>query len=270
MKFTSAFFLILVFSATQLSATPCRAAPTVLALKPEYMVLPFEELSEGNLCFEIELQISNVPRLKEFHLNFSYDSTIVELIEGELDNGFLSKSEGGTGNEFNMLLTSPYTGSGILGRYTFRIINPGNTTIKLNFPHLLDQTGNPIIVSTQDCNVRVLKLGDYSYFVHIVEGQLRDLQNEYSILESQYLAKTQAYETLSLEYNDLNDIYNELDTSYRDLESEHQSLSESYDELRTENATLKRELENTRQLFLIAIAVIIIGIIVFYQVNYRK
>jgi hypothetical protein len=270
MKSTFAVSLVLLFLANQYSVTLCSAASTVLTIAPASTVLPLVDLGEGNMCFEVALKIVNAPKLKEFHLNFSYNPSVVELIGGELDKKFLSSSGGGTGDEFDMLLTNPYSGTGVLGRYTFRMVGRGNTSISLFNPHLLDASGNPILVTAQDCSVRILKLGDYSYFVHIVESQLNDLQEDYIALDSQYLMKSQEYEDLLLQYDNLTDDYHKLDSSYNQLESMYQGIYESHNELQRTNTTLEKELQDTRNILLVAVAGIVVMIIIFYQTKYRK
>jgi hypothetical protein len=263
MKSSFAVSLVLLLLVNQYSVSLCSAASTVLTIAPASTVLPLVDLGEGNMCFEVALKIVNAPKLKEFHLNFSYNPSVIELIGGELDEKFLSSSGGGTGDEYEMLLTKPYSGTGVLGRYMFRMVGRGNTTISLFNPHLLDSSGNPILVTAQDCSVRILELGDYSYFVHIVESQLNDLQDEYNTLESQYLVKGQEYEDLLLQYDDLTDVYHRLDSSYNQLESTH-------NELQRANAALEKDLQDTRNILLVAVSGIVIMIIIVYQIKYRK
>jgi len=85
MKSSVAISMLLLLTVNQFSATPCSAASTALTIGPDTIVLPLIDLGDGNMCFEVALQISNAPKLKEFHINFSYDPSVVDLIEGELD-----------------------------------------------------------------------------------------------------------------------------------------------------------------------------------------
>ena len=270
MKSIFAVSLVLLLLANQYSVTLCSAASTVLTIAPASTVLPLVDLGEGNMCFEVALKIVNAPKLKEFHLNFSYNPSVIELIGGELDEKFLSSSGGGTGDEFDMLLTKTYSGTGVLGRYTFRMVGRGNTTISLFNPHLFDASGAPILVTAQDCSVRVLELGDYSYFVHIVESQLNDLREDYIDLDSQYLVKSQEYEDLLLQYGNLTDVHHRLDSGYNQLESVYQGLYESHNELQIANMALEKELQDTRNMLLVAVAGIVVMIIIFYQMYARR
>ena len=270
MKSTLAVSLVLLFLVNQNSVILCSAASTVLTIEPASTVLPLVDMGEGNMCFEVALKIVNAQNLREFHLNFSYNPSIVELVEGELDKKILSSSGGGTGDEFDYLLTNPYSGTGVLGRYVFRVVGRGNTTISLFNPHLINASGNPILVTAQDCSVRILKLGDYSYFVHIVESQLNNLQVDYTALDSQYNRMSQEYEDLQLQYDNLTDYYHRLNSSYNQLESTYQGVYDSYNELQGDNATLEKELKDTRNFLLVAVAGIVVMLIVFYQTTFRK
>ena len=265
-----AFSLILLLLVNHNSVTLCSAASATLIIEPASAVLPLVDLEGGNMCFEVALKIVNAPKLKEFHLNFSYNPSVVELIGGRLDSKFVSQSGGGTGDAFDRLLANPYSGSGVIGRYTFRMIARGNTTIRLYNPHLLDESGNPILVTARDCSVRILKLGDYSYFVHIVESQLKDLQEDYTVLESQYLATSQEYEDLQLQHDELTDDYNTLNSSYNQLENTYQGLNVSHNDLQRTSSALEKELQNTRNILMVAVAGIFVIAIILYQNRIRK
>ncbi|HEX9914656.1 MAG TPA: hypothetical protein VGB32_07035 [Candidatus Bathyarchaeia archaeon] len=158
----------------------------------------------------------------------------------------------------------------MIGRYVFRMVGRGNTTISLYDTHLIDASGSPILVTSQASSVRILRVGDYSYFVHIVESQLSDLQEDYAALDSQYTAKSQEYEELQSQYDDLTDLYNRLESSYDQLETTYQDLNDSYSELQTDNATLEGELRGTRNMLLVAAAGIVAMAIIVYQKVLRK
>jgi len=227
-------------------------------------------MGEGSMCFEVVLRIANAQSLKQLHLNFSYNPSVVELVEGELDERFLSLSGGGTGDELNFLLANSFSGSGVLGRYVFRMVGSGNTTISLFNTFLIDASGSPILVTAQGSSVRILRVGDYSYFVHIVEDQLSALQQDYTALNTLYTEKSQDYLELQSQYDGLADNFDSLDSSYNQLEATYQSLSDSYSVSQTDNAALEAELRNTRNILLVAVAGIVVLAIIIYQKVLRR
>jgi len=270
MKPILAIPLALMLLVGQNLVTPIRASSATLTITPATSVLPRVDMGEGSMCFEVALRIANAQSLKQLHLNFSYNPSVVELVEGKLDERFLSLSGGSTGDEFNFLLANPFSGSGVLGRYVFRMVGSGNTTISLSSTFLIDASGSPILLTIQGSSIRILRVGDYSYFVHIVESQLNELQESYDVLDSQYAAKSQEYEELQSQYDGLTDIYNSLDGIHDQLESAYQSLSDSYSVSQTDNAALEAELRNTRNILLVAVAGIVVLAIIIYQKVLRR
>jgi len=270
MKPTFAAPMVLLLLVNLYSIIPVSASSATLMVAPASSVLPRVDMGEGSMCLEVALKVANAQNLKELHIDFSYDHSVVQLVRGKFDEGFLLKSGGGTGDEFDYLLANPYTGSGVIGRYVFRMVGPGNTTISLYDTHLIDASGSPILLTAQAASVRILRVGDYSYFVHVVESQLSELQGDYAALDAQYTAKSQDYEELQSQHDSLNDAYNILDSSYDQLETTYQGLSDSYNELQEDKAALEAELRNTRNMLLIAVAAIIVLAIIIYQRVLRK
>jgi hypothetical protein len=270
MKSTFVASLVLLLLMNLNPIRPCSATSATLTIAPTSTVLPLVEMGEGSMCFEVALKIANAQNLREIHIDFSYNPSVVQLVRGKFDEGFFLKSGGGTGDEFDFLLANPYSGSGVIGRYVFRMVGRGNTTISLYDAHLIDASGAPILMTAQGCSVRILRLGDYSYFVHIVEAQLNDLQEDYATLDAQYTSKSQEYEELQSQYDSLTDLYDRLDSSHDQLESTYQDLNDSYTELQTENAALERELRDTRNMLLVAAAGIVVLIMIIYQKMLRR
>jgi len=270
MKPTFAALLLLLVLVNLYPVIPISASSATLTIAPASAVLPRVDMGEGSMCFEVALRVANVQNLKELHIDFSYNPSIVQLVRGKFDEGFFLKCGGGTGDEFDFLLAIPYTGSGVMARYVFRMVGSGNTTVSLSDTHLIDASGAPILVTAQPCSVRILRVGDYSYFVHMAEARLSDLQEDYAALDTQYTAKSQDYDELQSQYDDLSNAYNILDTSYDELETTYQGLSDSFDELQADEATLENELRNTRNMLLIAVAAIIVLAIIIYQKVLRK
>jgi len=149
-------------------------------------------------------------------------------------------------------------------------VGSGNTTISLFNTFLIDASGSPILVTAQGSSVRILRVGDYSYFVHIVEDQLSALQQDYTALNTLYTEKSQDYLELQSQYDGLADNFDSLDSSYNQLEATYQSLSDSYSVSQTDNAALEAELRNTRNILLVAVAGIVVLAIIIYQKVLRR
>jgi hypothetical protein len=99
-----------------------------LSIEPKSLELPLLEASQDSI-FTITLEISDVQLLKEFHINFGFDSNFVEYLSGKIDSSFYIKTSGWTGDELNGILAETFSGSGVMFRYWFRAIKTGTTQI---------------------------------------------------------------------------------------------------------------------------------------------
>lgn len=241
--------LILILS-TFHSTIPSYCSQTTLILEPDSIELPYIDLKEGNLCFEISLKIKDVSRLKEFHIDFNYDPNIVKVLTGKIDRTFYLACRGGRGSAFDKQLADPYSGTGVMYTYTFRVLKPGNTTITLLHPELLNDRGEPIELETEDCTVSILPFEEYS------EAEYQALQNEYSILqksydelESNYTHLINGYEELEENLKEKTEEYTDLLTDYNNTQTELDSLEEDYSSLKTnytQSQNLIEELDETK------------------------
>ncbi len=292
MKRYLAIFLIAVISASFYTNTPCEAALTVLALEPASITVPYLSLGTGYLCIEISMKIYDVSKLQEFHIQFTYDKDILEIVDGKIDSIFYSVIGGGTGSAFDKEFTKPYSGSGIMYTYIFRLVGTGTTTISLKNPILIDNLGYAIPCDTQSCTVSVVRMGEYAdYSYQILENQHYTLQSDFSSLvssyqdlEAGYRDLVNEYDVLSSEYSEKNQDLQQLQQSYNELETDHLTLYESkedlqddYEELQTklyvkqnENVTLGNKLDSTRNYLLLSTTVAIFMLIIIIQMRIRK
>jgi hypothetical protein len=144
--------------------------------------------------FMIELKISNVQNLKEFHFNFGYDSNFVEFLGGKIDDAFYIQLRGWTGDEFDGVLVDAFSGSVVMFRYWFKAVKTGMTQINLANVRLLDVRGNSISAVTSGCAVTII--------------------SETAFIGGEYVKLSDSYQQLLIVFNDTIIITNQLTSLY--------------------------------------------------------
>lgn len=220
---------------------------TAFSLESATIEVPYIDLGTGSLAFEIELNVYDVNKLKEFHIEFGYDSNVVEYFGGEIDRSFYLQSRGGTGSALDKLLATAYTGSGTMYRYTFRVVGLGTTNITLKNPEFLDVEGNPIEFTTNACTVTVLPFNEFVDQKYLeLEAEHLSLLNNYTSLESAYDGLSNDYNELDTEFNELETHYNTLITKQETLETDIEELEAQHNELVAQNNDLQTEVEQLK------------------------
>jgi len=219
------------------------AADGYVYLEPESITTPYLESEETSSSIVINLKVSDVVDLKEFHITFDYNESILEYVDGDIDSIFYHSSRGWTGGDLNGILADTFTGSGTMFSYTFRAIGVGSTEVKLAMSEFIDVDGESIAYDSL-VNVTVLGLSEY------VDGLNRELQDDYdslledyNALEGDYTSLTEEYEQITEEKDELEDQLSTLTTDYETLESDVELLLESYELQENQISELESQIE---------------------------
>ena len=146
------------------------AQTTVITLKPtEITIEPDQE-------FTVDLNITEVENLYAYELKIYFNNSVLNATKAVRPPGHFMEPTNSTNqfipkweikNNFNathgriwlgftlLAPEPPKSGSGILAKITFKAIGLGFTTLTLKDTKLADSSGNPIVHSTEDCNVTV-------------------------------------------------------------------------------------------------------------------
>lgn len=277
LRFVFCVFLC-CFMFTALDVVTCYAVD--LKLEPSEFVIPYIELDAGDMCAEISMKIYDVTDLKEFHIDFGYDSNVVELIDGKIDQSFYLTSRGGTGNAFDKLIADAYTGTSVMYTYTFRIKNPGSTTISLTDVTLLDSTGATIPVNLHSCHLTALPFEEYmSEEYQNLSFLYNELELDFEALESEYLSLIEDFDELFSLNEELQDQLSEYETDFTDLSQRIQTLennitalTETNEELVSQITNLEDEIEELQrsQIPGFPYLSIIIGILAIFMISRSK
>jgi len=253
------------------------ATTTKLTIEPPTITYPYIELEDGASLFEVAVKIHDVTNLKEYHLDFAYDSNIIEFVSGTWDQSFYVTTRGGTGGWLDMRLADYYTGTGEMYHYTFRVLKPGNTTISLKNVELIDTEGAQISFETEPCDVSILSLEDYSDKINKsllnelenLHQDYTDLESELSTLQTEYNELSQELSTLSSENTLLDELNEELQDSVEDLQTQITTLTDEITNISNEVSDLQEELQN-QGIPGFPITAIIIGLLALFYLKPLK
>ncbi len=144
---------------------PEEPAPPVPAL---VLTPPPGPVTVGD-TFTVELRLENVEDLTSAGAGLSFDSKLLEYVEGA-EAGFFSSD--GAQTAFEMRRAAPsgvgvavtrlgnatgVSGSGVVARMTFRALAPGDATISFNTVALRRTSGQPLPVDFKPARVRVVQ-----------------------------------------------------------------------------------------------------------------
>jgi hypothetical protein len=247
-----------------------------LSVGPGSLELPLLDAPRDSI-FMIELKISNVQNLKEFHFNFGYDSNFMEFLGGKIDNSFYLQSRGWTGDEFDGVLADAFSGSGVMFRYWFKAVNTGTTQINLANVKLLDVGGNSISAVTSGCAVTIISKtafigGEYVTLSDSYQ-QLLTLFNDTILITNQltslYNLTKNNYNNLDSLYASLNNKYDLLNSNYVILQTNYDSLQNNLNSLQTINDKIRLDFgyQTNMLYFFIATTVIFLFTTLFFAIT---
>ncbi|MFH2111943.1 MAG: hypothetical protein ABIJ47_11875 [Candidatus Bathyarchaeota archaeon] len=206
------------------------ASDIVFSLEPEVVQLPYLENEWGSV-FILELKVTDVEDLKEFHIDFAYDKGIIDYIVGDIDRSFYVKTGGWVGNSLDGELAKSFTGTSIMFHYIFRVVDLGTTTIRLQNAEFFDSEGNSIDYVKTDCTVNVVEFSEY------VNVTYRNLIEEHDEL-------TFNYTQLQANYDQLHGLHLDLESELASLESENDDLASENMELQSQINTIESDIED--------------------------
>lgn len=245
---------------------------TTLALEPESLELPLFDTAQGSI-FELELKVSNIQNLKEFHLEFGYDKNYLQYLGGGIDSTFYLTARGWTGADLDGILGDVYSGTGVIFRYWFKPLKTGNTQISLINVRFLDENGSPIFIDTSGCTVKVLSKEDY------IDGEYAAMANNYVILSTllnNTIITTKRLESLYnstiKDYDDLNILYEQLNTNFLLLEKNYDVQQSNFNSLQIINEKMKSDLDNQTRLTYVFIAATFVLFVftIFFAIRKRS
>jgi len=232
------FFLLLNAFGVALPTNACtgQQATAVLALEPSQVLVPFLEDDGMPGVIALRLIIYNVSNLKQIHIEFGYNASIISHEACSINRVFYTTVGGWRGRCGKSLLDAefprPFSESAKMFVLFFTVRNLGTADIKLINVKLLDPDGNEIPVTIKNSQVTVVTLEEY------VDGKYQELLGNYEILAANYTELKNEYNELTLNYNRVVEELNTWLTRYQELNS-------SYNELSTLYANLAVEYEDT-------------------------
>jgi len=209
-----------------------------LSLQPELVEVP---LLDGPIL-PIELKVQEVQDLKEYHISFVYNTSILEYYGSKANDTFCTASGGLRGNEFNGVLGSAFTGSGIMFTYAFKIVQTGTTRIDFGNSTLVDESGKVMPFTAIGNMVRVLSLSEW------IGGEFAELKREYDAIKWAYYVLSSSYDEIRGAFNTLKSAYDSLSTSFTEMKGDYAKIQENYAALRSNLESILNELGLTRSL----------------------
>ena len=233
---------------------------TSLFLEPKSIWLPYLNIQQGSTLVLVTLKIHNVQNLKQFHIKFTYNSSILEpwpseYTSGRIDTAFYLTSGGWTGHSINGLLAKTFTGSSIMFVYGFKVIQTGFTEISLTTSELIDDNGKNIPFGASGSTINVLSLEEW------IDEEYAELMEKYGALSTNFVSLNSTYHSLLSNNTQLQEYYDYLNSSYSLLQIEYASLTSSYNEVESEHTAIKNELNNIKNTMYVLSATTLILIV---------
>jgi hypothetical protein len=205
----------------------------------------YDEMNEF-LIISIDLEINNVDDLRRWEFEFEYDEDLLDLWDGKLGDTIYSETGGWSGNIQEGLLSSSYSGSGLLWSYYLKPKAIGSSTFKIN-SKLYDSSDNLIHHKKADGIITILKPEEFVGKEQADQKlELEELEESYEILNEEYLQLSSLYNSLEAMNEGLESQLKKVQSDYTELEEEFKSLNEECESLNTQVEQLQDQIKELK------------------------